>query len=491
MRIVIGGISHETNTFSPVWTEYDDFRFARGAAIFDDRLGQPWHAGELSFVLEGMGRMGRVKDIDIELLPTFVASALPSGLVRKAAYVRIKEELLRKLRETLPVNGVYLDLHGAMEIEEIGDAESDLVQAVRALVGQDVLISVSLDLHGNISPALVDHSDILTAFRTAPHRDSEETRRRALALLVRALRDRLQPVPILIKPPMLLAGESAVTDVEPARSLYARLAEIDRVPGIMDASLLIGCAWTDSVYTTTSIIVVAERDKELAQRQAAQFAREAWARRHDFGFGVEVASVDESIRRAMASPERPVFISDSGDNVTAGGAGDIPLFAERLLALGANDGLVAGLTDPQAVRQCVTAGEGAEVNFSIGGKLDPVNGRPLAVTGRVEHLSTAPGEHDREPTTAVVRVAGVSIILTADRRFFADRATIAATGVDPMQQKIVVVKQGYLFPDLADHAPRAIMALSPGATTLCLKELPYRQLPRSIFPLDSDFTWEP
>jgi len=473
MRVAIGGFGHETNTFSPIWTGYDDFRFVRGAAILDDRLGQPWRA-------EG-----------VELFPTFVASAMPGGLVRKAAYVQIKEELLRELQAIRPVDGVYLDLHGAMEVEEIGDGEGDLIQAVRALVGKDTLISVSLDLHGNISPVLVDNADILTAFRTAPHRDDQETRRRALALLVRALREGLKPAAVLIKPPLLLAGESAVTEVEPAKSLYARLAEIDRVPGIMDASFLIGCAWTDSIYTSTSIIVVAERDKELARQQAVKFAREVWARRHDFGFGVEVASVDEAIQRAIAASERPVFISDSGDNVTAGGAGDIPLFAERLLVLGANDALVAGLTDPEAVQQCAAVGEGAEVRLSIGGKLDRANGEPLTVTGRVQHLSTAPTDHGKTPTTAVVRVGGVSIVLTVDRRPFADRASIAATGVDPMRQKMVVVKQGYLFPDLYDHAPRAIMALSPGATSLRLEELPYRKLPRPIFPLDSDFTWEP
>jgi len=128
MRIAIGGFRHETNTFSPIWTEYDDFRFVRSAAILDGGLGQPWQT-------EG-----------VELRPTFVASAMPSGLVRQAAYMQIKAELLRELRETLPVDGIYLDLHGAMEVEEIGDAESDLARAVRMLAGQDVLISVSLDL---------------------------------------------------------------------------------------------------------------------------------------------------------------------------------------------------------------------------------------------------------------------------------------------------------------------------------------------------------
>jgi microcystin degradation protein MlrC len=433
----------------------------------------------------------------VELRPTFVASARPSGLIRETAYAQIKAELLGALQETLPVDGVYLDLHGAMEVEETGDGESDLVPAVRALVGEDVPISVSLDLHGNVSPILVDNADILTAFRTAPHRDYEETRRRALALLVRTVREGLRPVPILVKPPLLLAGESAVTDVEPAASLYARLAEIDRVPGIMNASFLIGCAWTDGPYTSTSVIVVAERDGELAQRQAAsvsaaaEFAQEIWARRRDFNFGVETTSMDDSIRRAMGADERPVFISDSGDNVTAGGAGDIPLFVGRLVALGAEDALVAGLTDPEAVQQCAVAGEGAEVSLSIGGKLDRVSGAPVAVTGCVERLYAPSEDHSETPTVALVRSGGVRIILAADRRPFTDRASIAATGVDPMQQKIVVVKQGYLFPDFYDHAPRAIMALSPGATDLRLEELPYRRLRRPIFPLDPDLAWEP
>jgi microcystin degradation protein MlrC len=333
---------------------------------------------------------------------------------------------------------------------------------------------------------VVQLSDILTAFRTAPHRDYFETRQRALRLLVRALREGIRPAAAMFKPPLLLAGESAVTEVEPARSLYARLPEIGQMPGILDASFLIGCAWTDSPYTTTSVIVVAESDGALACQQAAVLAREVWARRGDFSFGVETAPVDEAIRRAMDAPERPVFLSDSGDNVTAGGAGDIPLFAERLLALGAQDAVVAGLADPQAVHECAAAGIGAEVSLSIGGKLDRESGVPLSVRGRVQHLH--PGT---PPTTATVRVDGVAVILAADRRAFTDRASIAAAGVDPMAQKIVVVKLGYLFPDLYDHAPRAIMALSPGATDLRLDRLPFRRLTRPIYPLDGDLVWEP
>jgi microcystin degradation protein MlrC len=195
--------------------------------------------------------------------------------------------------------------------------------------------------------------------------------------------------------------------------------------------------------------------------------------------------VDEAIRRAMDATERPVYLSDSGDNVTAGGAGDIPLFAQRLLDLGAQNAVVAGLADPRAVGQCAAAGIGAEVSLSMGGELDRAHGTPLSMRGRVLHLGGTP------PSTAAVRVGGVTIILAADRRAFTDRAGMAAAGVDPMAQKIIVVKLGYLFPDLYDHAPRAIMALSPGATDLRLDRLPYHRMIRPIYPLDGDLAWEP
>jgi microcystin degradation protein MlrC len=469
IRIAVGGISHETNTFTRVWSDYGDFRILRGDAILEDRFGtlRP---------IEG-----------VELVPCYFARTVPGGLVRKNGYLQLRDELLQELRAALPVNGILLRLHGAMEVEEIGDGETDIVAAVRELAGPEVLISVSLDLHANVSPALVEHSDLITALRTAPHRDGPETRQRAFALLVHALRKRIRPVSAFVRAPLILAGESAVTEIEPARSLYARLEQIEQVEGIVDASLLIGCAWTDSPFTSTGVIVVADQDRELAARHATRLALQIWERRHEFDFDMETASIDESIQRAMSAPERPVFISDSGDNVTAGAAGDTALFAERLVALGARDAVVAGVADPEAVSRCAEAGIGAEVQLSIGGKLDPVTCSPFETTARVEFLS--PDAQAAE--LAVVRVDGVAIVLTQERRVFADRASIAAAGIDPMEQQIVVVKLGYLFPDLRDNVPRGIMALSPGTSDLRLERLSYERLQRPIFPLDEPFPWEP
>lgn len=479
MRIAVGGIGHETNSFSTLWTGLDDFFVRRGEEIGRDPFWDEYR------------RDG------IELVPTLFASAAPHGLVRKEAYLTLREELLSRLEAALPVDGVYLGLHGAMEVEAIGDGESDLAAAVRARVGPAVPIVASLDLHGNIAPALVETIDVLTALRTAPHRDGRQTRHRALRHLIRCAREGLRPASAMVKLPLILPGEYAVTEVEPARSLYAMLPTIEAKPGLMDASLMIGCAWTDSPYSTVSSIVVAEADANLARQEATRLAAAAWERRADFGPDVETASMEECVARALSAPEPTVFLSDSGDNVTAGGAGDLPLFVERLtdawrltsasrLAASAPDAVVAGIADPEAVAACARAGIGASVSLTIGGKLDTVHAKPLPISGTVRCL--APPD---APSLAVVQVERVEVVLTADRRAFTSFADFEAAGIRPLDRKIVVVKLGYLFPELRDRAPRALMALSPGFTDLRLNRLPYQRIPRPIYPLDPETKWQP
>jgi microcystin degradation protein MlrC len=466
MRIAVGGISHETNTFSTLTTGLSEFFVRRGEKITQ---GPFWDA----YRAQG-----------IEFAPTLMAGAGPHGLVQRDAYETLKAELLERLERALPVDGIYLSLHGAMEVEAIGDGESDLVGAIRVRAGASVPIVASLDLHGNIAPAFVEAADLLTALRTAPHRDGEPTRRRALDHLVRCLREGIQPVATMIQVPVLLPGEFAVTEVEPARSLYGMLEEIEAVPGILDASLMIGCAWTDSPYTSVSVLVMAERDRQLAHQQAARLATAIWEQREAFGPDVATASPEEAVGQALSASESTVFISDSGDNVTAGGAGDMPLMAERLLAAGAPDAVVAGIADADAVAACARAGAGARLVLAIGGKLDQVHARPLEVTGTVRHL-----DPPETPTLAVLQVDGLSLVLTADRRAFTTLDSFQRAGIDPLQRRIVVVKLGYLFPELRDHAPRAIMALSPGFTDLRVEAFPYRRVARPIYPLDRQMEW--
>jgi microcystin degradation protein MlrC len=461
MRCAICGISHESNSFSTLKTGLQEFHVLRGQEILQDGY---WGGFE-----------------DVEWVPTLVAGAMPHGLVDKDAYLSLKEELINRLSDSLPVDGVFMRLHGAMEVEDIGDGESDLLNSVREVVGTSVPIAGSLDLHGNIAPTFAEATNVLTALRTAPHVDGSETRARAVNHLIRCVKERIRPTNVLVKLPLLLPGEYAITGIKPARSLYEKLWEIESEPGIMDASILIGCAWTDSPFTSVSVIVVAEEDRQKAYEYAVSLARDIWTRREEFGPEVETATIEESIRGAMQMAERPVVISDSGDNVTAGGAGDIPIFLDRLLAAGATDAVVAGITDPDAVKACLQAGAGSDITLSVGGKLDRVNGYPLEVTGIVENLDP--------PSLAVLKTEGVRVILTSERRAFTSLRGFQQAGMDPLEQQIIVVKVGLLFSDIREIAQKTIMALSPGFTNLSLEQLPYKRIMRPIFPLDADAEW--
>lgn len=469
MRIAIGGISNENSNFSPILNRIADFSIVTDEALLIS------------------GRYPFLHDFsDVTFVPTLFAYSLPGGPIAADLYQELKAGILSRLQAAGPVDGVYLDLHGAMFVEGMTDAEADLASAVRQVVGPEAFIAASMDLHGNISQAYVNQIDLITAYRTAPHRDTLETRQRACELLVEALRRQVRPQIALTPIPVLLAGEHTRTDAEPGATLWASLPAIDRVPGVLHAALFVGFAWVDEERAHAAA-VVSGTDAQVIQRAADQLALAYWNARHHFGFGTPAGTIDECIEAALAAPEPCVFLSDSGDNVTAGAVGDLPLVLERLLAHKAPSALVAGLCDAEVVALCQQVGVGATIETRLGSKLDTIHGRPLAVRGTVINLVM--GEHGADQ--AVLQVETVMVIVTAQRRGFTTVADFVQTGVDPLAYKIVVVKLGYLFPDLIRIAPKALMALSPGVSDLALDRIPYRQIRRPMYPVDKEFAWTP
>ncbi len=225
-RIGIGGIAIECCTFSPLRTQLPDFEVLRDATLLE-RYPTLIHADGLA------------------LAPTLFAQATPGGPVERATYDTLKGEFLAALRHSLPLDGLYLEMHGAMFVEGMEDAEADWIGAARDVVGPDCLISASYDLHGNLSPGVVAALDIVTAYRTAPHEDAPETRARAIGLLLQALRDGQRPHLALATIPVLLPGERVMTTQEPARSLYGQIPAVIESHGLLDASILVGFAWSD------------------------------------------------------------------------------------------------------------------------------------------------------------------------------------------------------------------------------------------------------
>lgn len=474
MRIAIGGISYEGSNFSPIGVGTEDFLVYTGDALLD--------SGRFPFLEEVAHSAGG----PVEFVPTLHARSGPGGALERAAYASFKQGFVETLAAAGPLDGLYLDLHGALFVDGMEDAELDWVRAARRVLGEKCLISASMDLHGNISPAFAQAVDMLTAYRTAPHADVMETRQRALAMLIGCLARGERPTVAQVTVPLLLPGERSSTAAEPAAGLYARLPAVDRRAGILDASLFMGFAWSDEPRTAAAVAVTGF-DRAAQEQAAAELAQALWDARADFTYAVPAAPIDDCIRRALAADVAPVFISDAGDNPTAGAVGDVPLFLARLLALDVPDAVLAAIPDAQAVALCRAAGEGAAVRLAVGGSLDSRFGPPLPVSGQVERLVEGDAEAGSQ---AVVRVGGVRLVLTERRKAFTELADFAAVGIDPQAHKIVVVKLGYLFPELAPLAALALLALSPGVSDLELSRLPYRHVRRPVYPLDPEMAWQ-
>ncbi|MCB5912219.1 M81 family metallopeptidase [Streptomyces pinistramenti] len=496
LRIGIGGMAIESSQFCPHRSTYDDFRVTRGAELL---ARYTWTAPDSDLA-------GRVVWV-----PLVHAVSMPGGPVERAAYDRIKTELTARTAESGPLDGLVYDIHGAMSVIGLDDAEADLTDAVRKATGPGTLISAAMDLHGNVSRRFADRLDLLTAHRLAPHEDAWDTRERAARNLVERLASgKGRPHRAWVQVPVLLPGEKTSTRLEPAKSLYGRLASVEALDGVVDAAIWVGYAWADEERCRAAVVVTAD-DPELAVAQAGSLAQEYWDVRRDFAFVGPTGDADTCIARAVASSARPFLISDSGDNPTAGGAGDLAYMLGRLLAhedlaSGRVTALHPGITDPQAVAACFAAGTGAEVTLTVGGHVSEGTGphaAPYTLTGIVTDLggeettgvTTGPVEQEGTPVpgnpayddgggrTAAVTSGGVTVVLTERRKSFHTRADFGA--LDPLVHDLVVVKIGYLEPELYAMAADWLLALTPGGVDQDLLRLGHHKVRRPLYPFDN------
>jgi microcystin degradation protein MlrC len=473
-RIGAGGIAIESSTFSPHPSTLSDFTILRGDEMLERYPFMPgWCLNSRS---------------DVTWLPCLHGRAIPGGPVTADAYAKMKSELLARIREALPLDGFYLDIHGAMFVLGMLDAEADLARAIRALVGPKCLISTSMDLHGNVSAALVTEVDLLTAYRLAPHDDTLETRERACVNLLRCLDEGIRPQRAWARIPAILPGERTSTLVEPGRTVYARLSESDRVVGVLDASLWVGYVWADEPRSAATV-VVSGTDPAAIQAEAQKIAQRYWDARHTFDFVAPAGSADWCLDQAAElgrRGEKAIFISDSGDNPTAGGVGDVPHLLERMLAhpafgSGELSAIYASIPDAVAVETCKRAGVGGEVSVVLGGKMDAVHGQPLPFQG---HVTALLAEDPVGGDIAAIRAGGVHTIVTSRRKPYHYVRDMQALGLDPAEHHVTTVKIGYLVPDLRQTARHALLALTPGSVNQDIPSLTYVRVPRPIFPLD-------
>lgn len=475
-RIGIGGISIESSTFSPHISGDEAFTIRTG----DELLAY------YPFLSEGE----ELRDA-AAWVPLTHGRSLPGGAVDPQTYARMKQAIVEGIRAEGPFDAFFFDIHGAMSVVGMDDAEGDLAIAVREALGPDTLVSASMDLHGNVSDALFDAVDLITCYRMAPHEDWMNTKQRAVHNLLERLRgalgadpDARRPYKAWVRVPVLLPGEKTSTRLEPAQGLYATIPDVEELEGVVDAAVWVGYAWADEPRCHATVIVTGD-DPDVIARESERLGRRYWDARADFVFVGPTASLDEALDEALADDApRPYVISDSGDNPTAGGAGDVSWTLGRLLERADLDDasrtvLAASVFDPEAVSTAQAAGIGGTVTVHVGGRVDPGPRGPVEVTGEVFSIT------DGDPvagTQVVVRRGAVHAIVTERRKPFHSLDDFRMLGLDPESADIVIVKIGYLEPELYDLAAGWTLALTPGGVDQDLLRLGHSRLRPGTYP---------
>lgn len=481
-RIAVGGMQHETNTFAPTRAGYEAFLHGGGWPAL--QVGESIFEAVRGANLPAAGAIDALRAAGHQLVPLAWAAASPSAHVTTDAFERITADLLGQLERAGRVDGVYLDLHGAMVTEAHDDGEGELLRRVRAAVGPRVPIVASLDLHANVTRAMVEHADALSIYRTYPHVDMAETGARAASLLMRMLDQGRGFAKAFRQLDYLTGIPSQSTFIEPCASLYALLARIEERTGVA-LSFAPGFPMADFDECGMSVVGYGP---DAAGTQAAVDEMAGAVADAERDFALELMSPDDAVRRAMTNgaPGSPVVLADTQDNPGAGGNGDTTGLLAALLRQGARDALLGLLIDPGSARRAHEAGQGASIDFALG-EISGVPGHaPLRGRFTVERLGdgrftcTGPmfsGYHMQLGPMALLRQGGVRVALATHKCQAADQQMFRHLGVEPARERIVALKSSVHFrADFQPMAREVLVVRSPGPALADPAEFPWTRL---------------
>ncbi|MBV8500448.1 MAG: M81 family metallopeptidase [Paucibacter sp.] len=488
MRIFLAGLIHETNSFSPIPT---------GVASFEEGLLVRRADPDALRRIEAQAMLGGVlaaaRSKGDTLLPGLFAVAEPSGPLARPGYEELRDALLADLKASGPVDAVVLMLHGAMLAEGYPDCEGDLLTRLREVVGPGVPIAALLDLHGNLSAAMVDSGALLIACKEYPHIDYAARGAELYSLLSRRVCGELAWRAHWRRVPMLgIFG----TSQSPMREFVQRLQTSETRPGLLSISALHGFPWSDTEHTSAALLAYAE-DKPSADAAARSVLDElapafyglremASAKRLPLALALDEAET------AMRNNRGPVVLADTADNPGGGAACDSTFVLRALLDRGIRDAALGMIWDPQAVGLATAAGVGAQLSLRIGGKVGPMSGDPvdldvevLACRSDARQRGFTPGAFEPLGAAVALRGAGITIVLNSLRQQVFSPDCFTELGVDPTAHRLVVVKSTQHFRAGFDRiAAATIYADTPSTLQADMSGLPYRHLRRPVWPLD-------
>ena len=487
-RILIFSCKQEVSSFNPVPSTIEDFMIARG---------QPWldHHRPIDNEIGGALSVFEAEE-GIEVIPTMGAEAITSGgTLRDSDWQELSSELLQSIRDNAQIDAAYFCLHGAMSAERESDPEGYLLQEARQILGPDVPLVVSLDLHGILTDRMIANSDAIVLYHTYPHIDMGSTGKRAAHLLLQILRGEVKPVTARVKIPALVRGDELIT----ASGLFGKCIDLCQQIESSDqglaAGMMIGNPFTDVPDLRSNSLVVTDGNAQKAGELARELAELFW--QHHEQMQVPLVPLAEAVRQA-GEASGTVIMTDAADATSSGASGDSNAIAAAFLSAGYTGTILTPVVDAPAVQASLAAGIGGTVNLTVGGNQDPGRFTPLPVVGTVRMLSDGNfhsetfGHHWQAGPSAVIEAGQVTWMVTSRPVSLFDRSLFHAHGLDPKRFDAVVVKSPHCEPHMfADWCGLLLNVDAPGATSANLQSLGHTKTSRPIFPLDEQVRLEP
>jgi microcystin degradation protein MlrC len=461
----------ETNTFVSAPTglgSYEEYGIFRGDASTRDAAGYGLYAVEVRRQLAAEGH---------ETVESLLAFAQPLGRTVRSVYESLRDEILDDLRKAGPVDGVILVLHGAMVADGYDDCEGDVISRVRDIVGPKVPIGVSLDLHCHFTQKMLDAADAIICYKEYPHTDAFERLSELIRIVVDTAQGRVRPVTAVHDCRMV--GKWHTTR-EPMAGFVRRMQAAEKQPGVLSVSLGHGFPWADVPESGAKLWVVTDDDPVLAAKLAEELGRGFWDLRHETG--VPSLSIEETLARAMATPDGPVVIADTADNPGGGATSDSTFMLRAVVERGIGDVAFGGVWDLGAVQLCRDAGEGASFELRLGGKCGPASGDPIDLHVTVKRVVEAHSQGGLSgvrtpmgPCVWVQAADGVDIVLISKRNQVIGADLFTGLGIDLAAKKLVIVKSAQHFhAEFGPLAKSVLYVSTPASLSTDFANLPYR-----------------
>jgi microcystin degradation protein MlrC len=482
MKLFAGAVSTETNTFSPMPTGLADFKVIRSTDPAEE---------ERVPVIDLFQRKSQERGW--EFVFSLHAWAQPAGLTTRRAYETLRDEMLDALKAALPVDIVLLPLHGAMVAEGYDDCETDIISRIREIVGPTAKIGVELDLHCDLTQAMLDLADVIVIYKEYPHIDIVDRAEDLFNLTADAAEGKIKPA--MARYDCRMIG-LYLTSFEPMRSFVDAMLAMEGKDGVLSVSLAHCFPWADVPTCGAQTLVITDNDPAKAEAVAAALGQEFFELRRQLD--QPPLSINEALDQALAIDDMPVVIADRADNAGGGAPSDATFILKALLDRGITNAGVAMMWDPIAVRVAMSGGEGAMLQLRLGGKMGPMSGDPLdltvTVTGIIENMIQEwpqQGEALKMPCGNAVSLHcnGIDIIVNSERTQVFSPQVFGNFGIDPLQKRLLVVKSAqHFYAGFAPVAAKIIYLAGPGAVAPRFKEIPYRRVDLNKYPwVDNPF----